>query len=264
MKLPKSLVILLALSLAGSVVLAGCLDGTDEPEPDQDPEEETQEETPTEQESGSTGPDSGGNETTESEGNGNDTAPEPEPKDPPTANIVVMETEGFTPLTVKFILTGTVDSGYDLSWSFDPGDGSETVEGTELETEYEHTYTTGGTFDVVLEVSDGEETTKDNVTIEAFVPDHIVEIHDDPFPLFIHNETNTFIDAGDIVQWQNLGGLGHTVRYMEYIGEGEVDEFDSGNIPIGGIFTMEFTEPGVYLYDCEAHSPGQYGILVVQ
>lgn len=267
----KSFTALVALALLASVLLSGCLEDGDEPPMDgsdddhgmhadadgpQGNENETGEQDD---------PDPAENETGDPD---DDDGPVEPPKDPPEARLFALSnTTGYTPLTVKFLLSGSVDDNRSLEWSFDPGDGSDPVEGDELETEYEHTYTEAGTFDAVLEVSDGEDTATENMTVETVEPDLFVDVVDEPVPAFMDNGTGlpaTVVEAGQAVQWRFLGN-GHTVTMQPEASVGDQEPFHSGSVDEGGTFTLELTETGVYTYYCETHqSQGQYALLIVQ
>jgi len=69
------------------------------------------------------------------------------------------------------------------------------------------------------------------------------------------------IAAGQTVVWNNPNGLVHTVTADD-------SSFDSGDIPIGGQFSMEFDTPGTYPYYCSYHGDvggvGMSGVIVVQ
>jgi plastocyanin len=87
------------------------------------------------------------------------------------------------------------------------------------------------------------------------------------------------VNVGDTVKW-TVGGNFHTISFMsgqtppaggspeslapsggsEYNGTGFVS---SGILPTGGNYSLKFTEPGVFSYECLIHS-GMQGIIIVQ
>ena len=64
---------------------------------------------------------------------------------------------GLAPLTVGFDISGSYDpNGEIVSFTFDFGDGSEAVEGTDLSEPIEHTYDEPGTYLAKLSVVDNQ------------------------------------------------------------------------------------------------------------
>jgi len=64
------------------------------------------------------------------------------------------------------------------------------------------------------------------------------------------------ISAGTAVRWVNSGGVTHTVSAVD-------DQFDSGIMRRGAVFTETFDTPGVYLYCCDLHLE-MYGTVLVR
>jgi plastocyanin len=82
-----------------------------------------------------------------------------------------------------------------------------------------------------------------------------VNMTDDAF-----DQTEVDIPAGSTVLWNNGNGRVHTVTADD-------GSFDSGDLPTGKQFTMEFDTPGTYAYYCMYHGDvggvGMSGMVVV-
>ncbi len=70
---------------------------------------------------------------------------------------------------------------------------------------------------------------------------------------FAFNPKSVEISAGDAVRWTNMDSADHTV-------EGTI--FTSGIISKGQNYKFQFTEPGVYNYECSIH-PNMKGTVTV-
>jgi PKD repeat protein len=76
---------------------------------------------------------------------------------PPKPVVAIAEGSpyGPAPLTVVFDISGSFDpNGEIVSFTFDFGDGGETVEGTDLSEPIEHTYDEPGSYFAKLSVTD--------------------------------------------------------------------------------------------------------------
>jgi hypothetical protein len=60
------------------------------------------------------------------------------------------------------------------------------------------------------------------------------------------------VGTGDVVRWENMGNVAHTVTFEEGT--------DSGQLLNGGTFAVQFNNPGSYSYFCSLH-PGMTGTL---
>jgi predicted secreted protein with PEFG-CTERM motif len=69
------------------------------------------------------------------------------------------------------------------------------------------------------------------------------------------------INISDTVSWENADTVAHTVVSGSPT-EGPDGKFDSGLIPLGGVFIHQFTEAGNYAYFCSVH-PWMTGIVKV-
>jgi len=69
------------------------------------------------------------------------------------------------------------------------------------------------------------------------------------------------IDVGGEVMWNNIDGFAHTVS-AGTPAEGLSDDFDSGLVAPGAMFSHEFTEAGTYDYFCMVH-PWMQGMVMV-
>ena len=69
------------------------------------------------------------------------------------------------------------------------------------------------------------------------------------------------IDVGGEVMWNNIDGMAHTVS-AGTPAEGLSDDFDSGLVAPGAMFSHEFTEAGTYDYFCLVH-PWMVGSVMV-
>ena len=84
---------------------------------------------------------------------------------------------------------------------------------------------------------------------------HEVEAHNDFDPRFEPGDIT--ISAGDTVVWQNVSEAFHTIT------------FDDPNIEskpllqIGESFTVTFSNPGTFDYQCEIHFPDMPGTVIV-
>jgi plastocyanin len=63
------------------------------------------------------------------------------------------------------------------------------------------------------------------------------------------------IRPGTTVRWTNVGMHLHTVTSSD-------GKFDSGDIPHGGYYEVQFVTPGTYRYHCKHHK-GMEGTIVV-
>jgi plastocyanin len=83
-----------------------------------------------------------------------------------------------------------------------------------------------------------------------------ITMNDDTF-----NQTEVHIPAGQTVVWNNGNPKVHTVTADD-------GSFDSGDIPTGKQFSMEFDTPGSYPYYCNYHGgpggDGMSGVIVVE
>ncbi len=74
------------------------------------------------------------------------------------------------------------------------------------------------------------------------------------------DQTEVDIPAGSSVVWTNGNALTHTVTADD-------GSFDSGDVPSGKQFSMEFDTPGTYPYYCSYHGDvggvGMSGVIVV-
>ncbi|HLF16042.1 MAG TPA: PKD domain-containing protein [Candidatus Thermoplasmatota archaeon] len=95
------------------------------------------------------------------------TSAPPEENLPPTGSVEASLVSGAIPFDVEFSLTGTDVDGGDLSWELSFGDGTADESGADLPTEVAHTYSSAGDFLVVYRLSDGEDETEYNLTINA-------------------------------------------------------------------------------------------------
>ena len=76
---------------------------------------------------------------------------------PPKASIAIADgdTYGVAPLAVTFDISGSSDpDGEIISFTFDFGDGTDPIQGTDLSQQIEHTYTTAGGYRAKLTVVD--------------------------------------------------------------------------------------------------------------
>jgi len=73
----------------------------------------------------------------------------------PSLNIASGSPYGAAPLAVTFDISGSSDpDGEIVSFTFDFGDGTDPVEGTDLSQPIEHTYTTAGSYRAKVTVVD--------------------------------------------------------------------------------------------------------------
>jgi hypothetical protein len=103
--------------------------------------------------------------TTTTAPEGNNTQPDAAPQ----ANLTASVVNGTAPLTVTFTITDDADTGADVTWALDLGDG-ETVEGDAVPAEVNYTYGQAGTYAVILALLvDNETVSSDqvNVTVAA-------------------------------------------------------------------------------------------------
>ncbi len=63
------------------------------------------------------------------------------------------------------------------------------------------------------------------------------------------------VRVGDTIEWVNKDAVEHTVTF-------ENGPFDQ-KVPVGGMVSYTFTEPGTYEYFCQFH-PGMKGVVVVK
>ncbi len=135
---------------------AGCLSG-DDPETEGDGENGGD---------GASGSSGGSGSGATSEGGSGNTNESSEENIPPEAKLTVSAEVGEAPLNVTFDLFGSDDDGGPLTWTLDLGDGNET-EGDTLPTTYTHTYALAGNHSVNFTVSDGDEETTAEATVEV-------------------------------------------------------------------------------------------------
>jgi plastocyanin len=101
-------------------------------------------------------------------------------------------------------------------------------------------------------------------------PAIVVEMLDAP-PSF--RPVRTRIEAGDTVEWKNVGAQLHhvTTDPAAALKKGDVSNppgakpFDSGFLKSGESFSETFSVPGIYRYTCAVHeAKGMNGEVVVQ
>lgn len=68
---------------------------------------------------------------------------------------------------------------------------------------------------------------------------------------FSYSPSNLSIKEGTTVTWVNHGSLTHTVT-------GDTLQFDSGNIPSGGSYSLRFDHASAPSYHCTLHPPSSY------
>jgi plastocyanin len=73
---------------------------------------------------------------------------------------------------------------------------------------------------------------------------------------FNFNPANLTVQVGDVVRWENNGGVPHTTSSTTGI-------WDSGPLAPGGVFSQQFTTAGTFQYACRIH-PSMQGTIVVQ
>lgn len=91
------------------------------------------------------------------------------PNRAPTAQLMASIANGTTPLNVTFGLAGTDADGDALNWTLVLEDGVR-VNGTGLPTNLTHTFTDAGDRLVALEVTDGHDVARANVTVRVAAP----------------------------------------------------------------------------------------------
>ena len=64
------------------------------------------------------------------------------------------------------------------------------------------------------------------------------------------------VPVGTTVRWKNKDNVAHTVT-------SDTGAWDSGNIPVNGVFNFPFTAAGTYTYHCTYH-PMMTGTIIVQ
>jgi len=64
------------------------------------------------------------------------------------------------------------------------------------------------------------------------------------------------INSGDVVVWTNIGLVEHTVT-------GENDEFNSGYLRPGEMFSVKFNNKGEFYYYCMMHKGWMRGLIIV-
>lgn len=64
------------------------------------------------------------------------------------------------------------------------------------------------------------------------------------------------VPAGASVIWSNNDGDSHAVTSDQGL-------WDSGDVPVGGVYSVRFDTPGVYPYNCPYHE-GMVGTVVVE
>jgi hypothetical protein len=91
-------------------------------------------------------------------------------------------------------------------------------------------------------------------------------IPDDPIPaggcfVFIRDNAYTpdytHVPVGTTVTWRNTGQQPHTVDEYGY-------RFNSGEIAPGGVYSVTFTEPGYYAYNCAIHPEMRGNVVVME
>lgn len=97
-----------------------------------------------------------------------DEAPEETANRLPALDVVPDITSGEAPLTVNFTINASDEDGDALTWTIDfDGDAVADVEGNTTEAVVEHTFTDAGDHAVDVTVSDGTNTTTEQVVIEV-------------------------------------------------------------------------------------------------
>lgn len=71
------------------------------------------------------------------------------------------------------------------------------------------------------------------------------------------------MNVGDVPHWTNISNLTHTVTSGTPFDPNPGSEFDSGDIPPGGVFAIAFNTPGEFDYFCTPHSSSMFGTLIV-
>ena len=81
----------------------------------------------------------------------------PDSATPPVVTLTALPTSGAAPLTTDLEITGSDPNGLPLTYSLAFGDGSSTATGSLSGTaDVSHTYEAAGSYDAVVNVSDGE------------------------------------------------------------------------------------------------------------
>ena len=88
---------------------------------------------------------------------------EPDNAAPVISEVTATPQAGFAPLPVKFDATATDDDDDPLTYAWDFGDG-----GTSTAEDPTHTYTTAGTYEAKVTVSDGTDTRSRTVSVTVF------------------------------------------------------------------------------------------------
>jgi len=73
------------------------------------------------------------------------------------------------------------------------------------------------------------------------------------------------VQVGQTVRWENLDSIEHTATAQT--GPGTLvpsGAFDSGLLPLGGVFEHTFEEAGAYHYYCVPHGSSMQGVVVVR
>ncbi|MEY2426808.1 MAG: cytochrome c, partial [Actinomycetota bacterium] len=109
---------------------------------------------------------------------------EPENNAPVIGDISATPSSGFAPLAVSFAVTASDEDDDDLTYEWDFGDGS-AASTTE---DPSHTYTTGGTFNAKVTVSDGEDQVTRTIPVTVFGADETTK----RFRVLVFSKTTGF------------------------------------------------------------------------
>lgn len=148
----------------------------------------------------------------------------------PTAVITADPTSGDVPLTVQFTGSGSTDDVGIVSFDWDFGDG-----GTSEEADPEYTFTTVGSFEVTLTVTDGEGAS-DTDTITIVVNDPVIN----DAPVAVADATPISGDAPLEVDFDGSASS-DDVAIVEYLWD-----FGDGNSSDEISPTYTFVTPGEY------------------
>lgn len=158
---------LLPLLLAFVFAFAGCLgtfsDDPDLEDQDPDPVDDGDED---DQDA------DGGNDDADTADDTNETTNEA-----PTSSLAANVTGGFAPLGVEFTLAGADADEDELTWTLDLGSQDDPIEGDGFPSTVEHTFDEVGDYTVTLTVSDGTDSTTDEL---------VITVTDDPEPIQAH------------------------------------------------------------------------------
>ncbi len=149
----------------------------------------------------------------------------------PSVNLEVNQATGPAPLTVSFESNATDDNDDELTYVWNPGEGSPVAGGSN----YTHTYLEPGSYTATVTVSDGDDVTIDSVTITVAGEPLEVNLTASPStgstPLsVVFAATTTGTDATDLT-------------YTFDFGNGDTTALNGGSALN---YTYTYTEPGVY------------------